>query len=294
MKFLIPSSLFILLSCVSQPAWAQAADPPAAPDDTIVLRAGTFALTKAEYEKLIAGFDRNTGAQATGPSMTSEQSGRDVARLLALVAEAKRRQIDQDPTVQAQLQVRGYVILANTLLIKLVQDTKNDEAGTRALWESEKHQYVEVRARQILVRYKGVKISSAVTSSSPKGASRTEDEAKARAAALLGKLKAGADFATLAETETDDETTAKVGGELSYFQRGQMTGGFETIAFSLPRGGLSESFKTEYGYHIIKVEDHRPLPFDKVRPALENLRARQRWNEIGKSGIELNPSYFKK
>ena len=82
--------------------------------------------------------------------------------------------------------------------------------------------------------------------------------------------------------------SGKRGGDLDYFQRGRMTGEFEVVAFGLPVGGLSEPFKTEYGYHIVQVLDHRPLPFDKVRPALDNLRARKRFEEVGKTAVQLN------
>ncbi len=73
-----------------------------------------------------------------------------------------------------------------------------------------------------------------------------------------------------------------------------MTAEFETIAFGLPEGGLSEPFKTQYGYHIVQVLEHRPMPFEKVRAALEDIRARKLYEEIATSGVHLNDSYFKK
>jgi hypothetical protein len=135
----------------------RAAASQAVADDAIVLRAGEFTLTKAEYERLLPGFDRASGAITTGASSQSKQSGLDVARLLALVSEAQRRKIDQDPKMQALIRVRGYVLLANALLVTLTDDAKKDDPGTRALWSSEQNNYVEVRARQILFRHQGVK-----------------------------------------------------------------------------------------------------------------------------------------
>ena len=126
-------------------------------NDTVVLRVGNFSLTKAEYEKLILGFDRASGATTTGASNQSARSGRDVARLLALVSEAQRRKIDQDERMQALLRVRGYTLLANALLPELEKEIKKDERGTRALWASPNNSYIQVEARQILIRYQGVK-----------------------------------------------------------------------------------------------------------------------------------------
>lgn len=278
------SVLFAVSYVSAQPT----ATPAPVVDDPVVLRAGEFALTKAEYEKLVIGFDRGSGAVATGANPQTAQSAQDVARLLALVSAAKARQIDQDPVVAAEIRVRGYVLLANNLLVKLREDMKRDEAGTRALWASEKHNFVEIRARHILVRYEGV-----TAKPGSKGTDRTEARAKERAAALCQKLKAGSDFAVLARTESDDETTTATGGELPVFTRGAMTAEFETIAFGLPAGKTSEPFKTQYGYHIVQMIEHRPMPFEKVRAALEDMRARKLYEEIATSGIQLSDTYFK-
>ena len=69
---------------------------------------------------------------------------------------------------------------------------------------------------------------------------------------------------------------------------------FEVAAFNLPNGGISEPIKTAYGYHIVQVVNRGPMPFEKVRAALENMRARKLYDEIGTSGVELSDSYFKK
>jgi peptidyl-prolyl cis-trans isomerase C len=283
------NSLVLIALAITAAAGQAPAPQQSVSDDAIVLRVGDFALTKAEYEKLVIGFDRGSGAITTGGTRQSAQSGLDVARLLALVSAAKARKIEQDPVVQAQIRVRGYVLLANNLLVRLREDMVQDEAGTRALWASEKHSYIEIRARHILVRFQGLTAKAGV-----KEAARTEAQAKELAASLLAKLKKGADFAELAKTQSDDETTLKTGGELPAFTRGAMTAEFETIAFGLPEGGLSEPFKTQYGYHIVQVLEHRPMPFEKVRAALEDIRARKLYEEIATSGVHLNDSYFKK
>ena len=255
----------------------------------VVVRVGDIALTKAEYEKLVPGFDRAAGAVTTGASTQSLQSGQEVARMLALVSEAQRRKIDQDPKMQAVIRVRTYVLLANALLVSLKEDMQKDEAGTRALWASEKNNYIDVRARQILIRYQGVKADK----TAPKGITRTEAQAKAAAAAAYAKLKAGADFSALAKASSDDEGTLGRGGELPPFTRGAMVNEFEAVAFGQPVGVVSEPFKSKYGYHIVEVMERRPFPFEKVRASLEFIRAKQKFEEIAASGIQLNDAYFK-
>ena len=72
---------------------------------------------------------------------------------------------------------------------------------------------------------------------------------------LLKQLKDGADFSKLARTHSDDQGTAKAGGELGYFGRGIMVSSFEDAAFALKPGQLSTLVETPFGFHIIKVEE---------------------------------------
>ena len=80
----------------------------------------------------------------------------------------------------------------------------------------------------------------------------TEDEAKA----ILADLKKGADFATLAKEKSKDPGAAD-GGDLGYFTKDQMVPEFSAVAFKLDKGQLSDPVKTQFGWHIIKVEDKR-------------------------------------
>ena len=120
-----PRILLLALALgASFPVWPQAATPPATGNDPVVLRVGDYALTKSEYEKLVIGFDRASGAVTSGADAQSMQSGKDVARLLALVSEAQRRKIDQEPKIQALMKVRG-----------LARPTSGRAAGA---WEASK------------------------------------------------------------------------------------------------------------------------------------------------------------
>ena len=71
------------------------------------------------------------------------------------------------------------------------------------------------------------------------------------------KLDNGEDFATLAKKYSTDESTKDKGGELGYFAKGTMVTEFDNVAFTLPVNKISDPVKTEYGYHIIKVEDKK-------------------------------------
>lgn len=77
-------------------------------------------------------------------------------------------------------------------------------------------------------------------------------EKHSQALAVLDRLKKGEKFADIAKELSLDTGSGKRGGELGYFGRGKMVKPFETAAFKLAVGEISEPVKTEYGYHIIK------------------------------------------
>ncbi len=112
--------------------------------------------------------------------------------------------------------------------------------------------------------------------------------AKARIDSLHAELEAGADFAGLARTNSADPGSAARGGDLGWFDRGDMVPEFEQLAFSLPVGQLSDPFKTQYGYHIMKVNERRAAgyrSFEQVREDLERTLTEQRAGDQARNRI---------
>jgi peptidyl-prolyl cis-trans isomerase C len=98
------------------------------------------------------------------------------------------------------------------------------------------------------------------------------EKARAKAAGLLADVKAGKDFAALAKQYSDDPGSGAQGGDLGFFQRGQMVPPFEQAAFSLPVGQTSDLVTSDFGFHIIRVTDKQPgrtQTLDEVRPEIE-------------------------
>ena len=99
-----------------------------------------------------------------------------------------------------------------------------------------------------------------------------KEQARAKAAEILAQVKAGGDFAELAKLNSQDPGSAPRGGDLEYFERGQMVGPFEEAAFALAAGQTSELVETQFGFHIIKVTEKQPartIPLDEVRAKIE-------------------------
>ncbi len=92
---------------------------------------------------------------------------------------------------------------------------------------------------------------------------------------IYSLLKSGSDFAEVAKLESDDPGSAQRGGDLGWFGGGAMVAEFDSVAFALADGQISEPFETAFGYHIIKRYDHRGIePIDGVKEKLLSSMAR--------------------
>jgi peptidyl-prolyl cis-trans isomerase C len=103
-------------------------------------------------------------------------------------------------------------------------------------------------------------------------------QVRTKAAGILKDVKAGQDFAALAKEHSQDPGSAEKGGDLGFFQQGQMVGPFNDVAFKLAPGTVSDLVETEFGFHIIKVAEKqaaRTVPLEEVRPQLEQYLERQ-------------------
>ncbi len=83
------------------------------------------------------------------------------------------------------------------------------------------------------------------------------EEARKKAQDILNKLRAGADFAEMAKKESQDTGSAKVGGELGYYKHGQTVPEFDQAAFAQPVGKIGDLVKSQFGFHIIRVDEHQ-------------------------------------
>jgi peptidyl-prolyl cis-trans isomerase C len=239
-----------------------AAAPTAVPPDKVVMTVGDEKLTAGEFDQLVDALPEQVRAAARGPN--KRQFAEQLVRIKIMSQEAHKRKLDENPTVQRQIELQKENLLANVLFQEMAANVKVDDATAQKYFEQHKTEYESVHARHILIRFKGSQLPVAAGKKE-----LTEEEALAKAQEIRKKLTAGEDFATLAKTESDDVQTGAKGGDLGTFRRGQMVPEFEQAAFSLPVGQVSEPVKSKFGYHLIKVEQHETKTFAEVKPELE-------------------------
>jgi peptidyl-prolyl cis-trans isomerase C len=166
---------------------------------------------------------------------------------------------------------------------KFPEDLAVSEADARAYYDENQARFEQpeqVRASHILIKPEPVKAEDSAAD---------PNEAKAaagkRAAELLEEIRQGADFAELAKQHSQCPSSAK-GGDLGFTARSDPNKGrrgwvepFEKAAFDLEVGELSDVVETQFGYHIIKVTDHkdaRKLPFEEVKSQIMEDLAKQK------------------
>jgi peptidyl-prolyl cis-trans isomerase C len=123
----------------------------------------------------------------------------------------------------------------------------------------------QVRASHILVRVDANADAAA------------KKKARGEIDSVLKQAKSGADFAKLAQQHSQD-TSASQGGDLGYFPKGQMVPEFNKAAFELKPGQISDVVTTQFGYHVIKVVDHKPervVPFEEAQAKIKDYLAGQ-------------------
>lgn len=156
--------------------------------------------------------------------------------VMATAAEADK--LGEGPDFEARLKSYRRRALRDSYFDKKIRDTVGD-ADVKAFYDKQSELMKanpQVRARHILVE--------------------KEEDAKA----LRARIVKGEDFAKLAKENSKDPGSGANGGDLGFIQRGQTVPPFDEMLFKLKPGEMSEPVKTEFGYHIIKVEEHRLLP----------------------------------
>ena len=146
-------------------------------------------------------------------------------------------------------------------LSKLRASTQVDDSTLRAYYNQHIDEYkVENRVHVEHILFKTIGKTDAETA-----------EIRQKAEDVLKQAKHGANFEDLAKKYSEDDATKPKGGDLGWIVEGQTVPEFQQVAFSLPKGQISDLVKTQYGFHIIKVLDHESAhtrSFEEVRDSI--------------------------
>jgi len=163
---------------------------------------------------------------------------------------------------------------------RFAQGASISEEEARAFYDSHQEAFnrpEQIRARHILIRPESG------------GGEQAEKDAINRVEDLRKEAEAGADFAELAGKHSQGPS-GKRGGDLGYFSRGEMAKPFEDAAFALKEPGeLSQAVKTQFGYHLIKLEDRREagiVPFEEVQENLQEYLRQEKVKEAVQSYVK--------
>ncbi len=252
-----------------KPAEAAAPAAPAQPDpNKVVATVDGQPVTEADMALALASVDQQY--QQLPPDQRRAAAFMAVLEVKLLAARAVAEGLDKDPDFQRRMEFLRERALHSEVIDKDI-GAKITDAEVRARYDkqiSETAPVNEVKARHILVA--------------------TKEEAEA----IVKELDGGADFEKLANEHTTDPSGKTTGGDLGYFAPGQMVPEFEKAAFALDVGAYTkEPIQSQFGWHIIKVEDKRPQPppaFDTVKDQIRNLVFREKYfalvDELRKAG----------
>jgi peptidyl-prolyl cis-trans isomerase C len=253
---LIAAAAFVALTGIALPALAEdAKDPVIAKVDGVDVTQSDLALALDNLDPQLAQLPEEQKKIAALSTVID-------AKLIAQKAKAEK--IDETADFKNRLEFIIDRELHNAFFKKHVVDAITD-AEVKARYDAEVAKLPpveEVKARHILVK--------------------TEDEAKT----IIKELGEGKDFAELAKAKSTDPNKSD-GGDLGYFKKGMMVPEFEKAAFAMKKGDVSkEPVKTQFGFHVIKVEDKRTAPppaFDQVKDQVKQIVMRDKYMEVLKA-----------
>lgn len=215
--------------------------------------------------------------QAQGPKR--DELKRQYGEFKVIAARARKEGMEGDDATRLQIVLDRAQVLAGAYLseLQLNADRLVSAAEVNQYYQDHPADFDEIRVRHILISTQpGEEDADENDANDPKDKKSamkpqalTKEEARKKAQTLLARLRKGEDFARLAKENSDDPGSKDNGGEYEFFGRGKMVPEFETAAFALKPGEVSDLVETQFGFHIIKLEARRtaapPATDQKVR-----------------------------
>jgi peptidyl-prolyl cis-trans isomerase C len=255
----IATALCLVTLLASPGVWAQQ-------QKDVLAKIGDRKITTTDLNRVIGFYDAEQQKMIEKNPQLKEAILWQIVQGLVISKVAKDKGFDKRPDIKGQQEMMVTNFLATQFMQKEVLDKVTiTEAKVKAYYKDHQDAFKTpemIRVRHILIK------------AAPPTATEEEKKAvKEKAQKVLERLKNGEDFAKVAAEVSDDPGTKDKGGDLDFFPKGSMIPAFEEAAFALKPGELSGVIETEYGYHIIKMEEKKEAvlePYDKIKDKVKD------------------------
>ena len=184
-------------------------------------------------------------------------------------------------------------ILRNAYLSDLDKNAEKlvSDAEIEQYYNDHKNEFEKVRVRHILIG------TQAPQGGDPSKA-LSKDEARKKAQSVLERARKGEDFVKLVEENSDDPGSKTKGGEYEFARKSGMVQAFEDASFNLKPGEISDLVETDFGYHIIKLEERKPAQVtdqktrQEIIDKMKQEKIEARINEIAQASSVEVPEDF--
>ena len=226
-------------------------------------------VTLQEFNKELDKIPMNMKMLVASESGKKNYLDRLVVKKL-LLKEASKAKIESDKEFQERVNdIKEQLLIETLLKKKITADTQMSEDDLKKYYEEHKEEFKkdgEINTRHILLK--------------------TEEEAKQ----VQAKLQKGEDFTELAKKYSIDPNVKASGGEIGFQPKGSLIPEYENAAFKLTKvGQVSGIVKTQFGYHIIRLEGAKPpsyVPLEEVKDFIKQKNAQEKQKEVLEKYIE--------
>jgi peptidyl-prolyl cis-trans isomerase C len=256
------AGVLALLLTAAGPLYAQDKDPVLAKVSGVDIHQSDLAVAEAEAGQI----------PPMSPDAKKDYLVQFMADVILVSQAAEAKKVGETADFKRKMEFERRKLLMSDLMQSVGKAALTDAAMHKVYEDAIKQLGTEqeVHARHILVR-------------APAGDEKADKAAKAKIEAVIARLNKGEDFAKLAKEVTEDPSGKANGGDLGYFTKQQMVPEFSEVAFKLDKGQISAPVKTQFGWHVIKVEDKRVKPppkFEEVKPQIEQFVVRKAQAEL--------------
>jgi foldase protein PrsA len=236
----------------------------ALPKDKAIAKINGDSISKDElYDVMVEQYGAATVEQLIADKIVASEAKK---QKITISDEELNKEVDKLKESYGGEEVFDQVLASNNTTVDVLKEDLKNYLTMRELIEPQ----IEITDEELKTYFDENKDS--LGEAEQVKASHILVEGEETAKEIKQKLADGADFAELAKEYSTDEGSKENGGELGFFPRGTMVTEFEDVAFSLPINEISEPVKSDYGYHIIKVEEKKEAKeadFDDSKAAIK-------------------------